>query len=176
MRERTCCFTGHRDIPADRLQMVMTGTEAKVRELISQGYRYFGIGGAMGYDTIVAEMLFRLREREYQDNLNFWVLPLPEYPEIKIILVYPFDGFISRWSDSQQATYARLLPMYDKRVCVCKSASREAYLARDRHLVDYSSACIAYCTRQTGGTAYTIRYAAARGVPVFNVGDIPHRT
>ena len=157
MRERTCCFTGHRDIPADRLQMVMTGTEAKVRELISQGYRYFGIGGAMGYDTIVAEM-----EREY--------------PEIKIILVYPFDGFISRWSDSQQATYARLLPMYDKRVCVCKSASREAYLARDRHLVDYSSACIAYCTRQTGGTAYTIRYAAARGVPVFNVGDIPHRT
>ena len=162
MRERTCCFTGHRDIPADRLQMVMTGTEAKVRELISQGYRYFGIGGAMGYDTIVAEMLFRLREREY--------------PEIKIILVYPFDGFISRWSDSQQATYARLLPMYDKRVCVCKSASREAYLARDRHLVDYSSACIAYCTRQTGGTAYTIRYAVARGVPVFNVGDIPHRT
>lgn len=162
MRERTCCFTGHRDIPADRLQMVMTGTEAKVRELISQGYRYFGIGGAMGYDTIVAEMLFRLREREY--------------PEIKIILVYPFDGFISRWSDSQQATYARLLPMYDKRVCVCKSASRDAYLARDRHLVDYSSACIAYCTRQTGGTAYTIRYAAARGVPVFNVGDIPHRT
>ena len=110
MRERTCCFTGHRDIPADRLQMVMTGTEAKVRELISQGYRYFGIGGAMGYDTIVAEMLFRLREREY--------------PEIKIILVYPFDGFISRWSDSQQATYARLLPMYDKRVCVCKSASK----------------------------------------------------
>lgn len=162
MRERTCCFTGHRDIPADRLQMVMTGTEAKVRELISQGYRYFGIGGAMGYDTIVAEMLFRLREREY--------------PEIKIILVYPFDGFISRCSDSQQATYARLLPMYDKRVCVCKSASREAYLARDRHLVDYSSACIAYCTRQTGGTAYTIRYAAARGVPVFNVGDILHRT
>ena len=162
MRERTCCFTGHRDIPADRLQMVMTGTEAKVRELISQGYRYFGIGGAMGYDTIVAEMLFRLREREY--------------PEIKIILVYPFDGFISRWSDSQQATYARLLPMYDKRVCVCKSASREAYLARDRHLVDYSSACIAYCTRQTGGTAYTIRYAAARGVPVFKVGDILHRT
>ena len=162
MRERTCCFTGHRDIPADRLQMVMTGTEAKVRELISQGYRYFGIGGAMGYDTIVAEMLFRLREREY--------------PEIKIILVYPFDGFISRWSDSQQATYARLLPMYDKRVCVCKSASREAYLARDRHLVDYSSACIAYCTRQTGGAAYSIRYAAARGVPVFNVGDILHRT
>ncbi len=162
MRERTCCFTGHRDISADRLQMVVTGTEAKVRELISQGYRYFGIGGAMGYDTIVAEMLFRLREREY--------------PEIKIILVYPFDGFISRWSDSQQATYARLLPMYDKRVCVCKSASREAYLARDRHLVDYSSACIAYCTRQTGGTAYTIRYAAARGVPVFSVGDIPHRT
>ena len=158
MRERTCCFTGHRDIPADRLQMVMTGTEAKVRELISQGYRYFGVGGAIGYDTIVAEMLFRLREREY--------------PWIRIILVYPFDGFISRWNNKQKATYERLLPLYNKRVCVCKSPSREAYLTRDRHLVDCSSVCVAYCTRQTGGTAYTIRYAVARGVPVFNVGDI----
>lgn len=162
MRERTCCFTGHRDIPADRLQMVMASTEAKVRGLISQGYRYFGVGGAVGYDTIVAELLLRLREQEY--------------PWIRIILVYPFDGFTGRWSDSQQTTYARLLPMYDKRVCVCKSASREAYLTRDRHLVDCSSVCVAYCTRQTGGTAYTIRYAAARGVPVFNVGDILHRT
>ena len=158
MRERTCCFTGHRDIPVDQLQMVMANTETKVRELISQGYRYFGVGGAVGYDTIVAEMLFRLRE---------W-----EYPGIKIILVYPFDGFTGRWSDSQKTTYERLLPLYNKRVCVCKSPSREAYLERDRHLVDCSSVCVAYCTRQTGGTAYTIRYAAARGVPVFNVGDI----
>ena len=162
MRERTCCFTGHRDIPADQLQMVMAGTEVKVRELILRGYRYFGVGGAVGYDTIVAELLLRLREREY--------------PGIRIILVYPFDGFTGRWSDKQKATYARLFPMYDKRVCVCKSASKEAYLARDRHLIDCSSICVAYCTRQTGGTAYTIRYAAARGVPVFNVGGIPHRT
>lgn len=162
MRERTCCFTGHRDIPAEQVSMIVAGTEVKVRDLISQGYRYFGAGGAVGYDTIVAELLFRLREREY--------------PGIKIILVYPFEGFISRWSDSQKATYARLLPMYDKRVCVCKSASRDAYLARDRHLVDCSSICVAYCTKQTGGTAYTIRYAAARGVPVFNVGGILHRT
>ena len=158
MRERTCCFTGHRDIPTDQLQMVMANTEAKVRELISRGYRYFGVGGAIGYDTIVAEMLFRLREQEY--------------PGIKIILVYPFDGFISRWSDSQQATNTRLLPLYNKRVSGCKTPSREAYLTRDRHLVDCSSVCVAYCTRQTGGTAYTIRYAVARGVPVFNVGDI----
>ncbi len=162
MRERTCCFTGHRNIPADRLQMVMASTEAKVRDLILHGYRYFGVGGAVGYDTIVAELLFRLREREY--------------PGIRIILVYPFAGFTGRWSDSQKTTYARLLPMYDKQVCVCKSAGREAYLARDRHLVDCSSICVAYCTRQTGGTAYTIRYAAARGVPVFNVGGILHRT
>lgn len=158
MRERTCCFTGHRDIPADRLQMVMASTEAKVRELISHGYRYFGVGGAVGYDTIVAEMLFRLWEQEY--------------PGIKIILVYPFEEFTSRWSDSKKTTYARLLPLYNKRVCVCKSASKEAYLARDRHLIDCSSICVAYCTRQTGRTAYTIRYAAARGVSVFNVGDI----
>ena len=36
MRERTCCFTGHRDIPVDQLQMVMANTEAKVRDILQK--------------------------------------------------------------------------------------------------------------------------------------------
>ena len=84
------------------------------------------------------------------------------------VLVYPFDGFTGRWSDAQRAEYARLLPLYDKAVCVAQRASREAYLKRDRHLVDSSAHCIAYCTRNSGGTAYTVRYAYQQGVSVYN--------
>ena len=158
MKERTCCFTGHRTIPADKIDSITAKTEIKIRELVlKQGIRYFGVGGAIGYDTLAAQILFRLRETDF--------------PQIKVILVYPFDGFTNLWADEQKATYAWLLPKYDKVVCVAPKGSREAYLARDRHLVDNSSFCICYCTRKSGGTAYTVRYALSKGCAVYNVAD-----
>ena len=157
MKEHTCCFTGHRNVPVDKQKEITARTEAKVRELISEGYRCFMVGGAVGYDTLAAELLFRLRDVEHMG--------------IRVTLAYPFDGYTSGWKEEQKATYERLLPLYDERICVAAAASRGAYLQRDRYMVDASSMCIAYCTRQTGGTAYTIRYAAKTGVPVCNIAE-----
>ena len=157
MKEQTCCFTGHRNVPVDKQKEIVARTGAKVRERISEGYQCFVVGGAVGYDTLAAELLFRLRDGEHLD--------------IRVTLAYPFDGYMDRWSEEQKATYERLLPLYDERICVAAAASRGAYLQRDRYMVDASSACIAYCTRQTGGTTYTIRYAAKKGVPVCNIAE-----
>ncbi len=157
MKEQTCCFTGHRNVPVDKQKEIVARTGAKVRELIREGYRCFVVGGAVGYDTLAAELLFRLRDVEHMG--------------IRVILAYPFDGYTALWSEGQKATYARLLPLYDERICVAAAASRGAYLQRDRYMVDASSMCIAYCTRQTGGTAYTIRYAGKKSVPVINVAE-----
>lgn len=157
LRQRTCCFTGHRKIPEKDLPGILERTEQAVRRLIEQGVVFFGVGGAIGYDTEAAKLLFRLRAMDY--------------PQIKVILVYPFKGFTSRWNDKQRAEYARLFPQYDKAVCVAQRASREAYLARDRHLVDGSAYCIAYCTRDSGGTAYTLRYAQQQGLKIFNTAS-----
>ena len=157
LRQRTCCFTGHRAIPEKDLLGILKRTEQAVRRLIEQGVIFFGVGGAIGYDTEVAKLLFRLRATDY--------------PQIKVILVYPFEGFTSRWSDEQRAEYARLLPQYDKAVCVAQRASREAYLTRDRHLVDGAAYCIAYCTRDSGGTAYTLRYAQQEGLKIFHTAS-----
>lgn len=158
MKECTCCFTGHRALPAERLDAITAGTESKIRELILRhGYRYFGVGGAIGYDTVAAQILFRLRETDF--------------PQIKVILVYPFDGFTNQWSDRQRTNYVRMLTQYDKTVCVARKREAESYLARNRHLVDNSSFCIAFCTQKTGGTAYTVRYAQQKNVSVYNVAD-----
>ena len=157
LRQRTCCFTGHRDIPEKDLSGILERTEQAVRRLIERGVIFFGVGGAIGYDTEAAKLLFRLRTTDY--------------PQIKVILVYPFEGYTSRWSDEQRAEYARLLPQYDKAVCVAQRASREAYLVRDRHLVDGSAYCIAYCTRNSGGTVYTLRYAQQEGLKIFNTAS-----
>lgn len=155
LRQRTCCFTGHRAISEKDLPGILERTEHAVRWLIERGVAFFGAGGAIGYDTEAAKLLFRLRATDY--------------PQIKVILVYPFEGYTSRWSDEQRAEYARLLPQYDKTVCVAQRASREAYLERDRHLVNGSAYCVAYCTRDSGGTAYTLRYARQEGLKIYNV-------
>lgn len=104
----------------------------------------------------MAEILFKLKRA---------------YPQIKVILVYPFEGFTNRWSVEQKESFAKLLPLYDKRVCVGISASKEAYLIRNRHLVDCSAHCIAYCTRGTGGTAYTLRYAEGQEIYTRNIAE-----
>lgn len=50
MKEHTCCFTGHRIIPADHIDAITARTEIKIRELVlKQGFRYFGVGGAMHF-------------------------------------------------------------------------------------------------------------------------------
>ena len=41
---------------------------------------------------------------------------------------------------------------------------------RNRHLVDNSSLCIAYLTKESGGTAYTVNYARQSGLTIINIG------
>lgn len=90
MREKTCCLTGHRAIRPELLTLAMEELEIQIHELVQwKGVRYFGVGGALGFDTLAAELLFSLRETCY--------------PYVKVILVYPFEGYTSRWADEQKA-------------------------------------------------------------------------
>lgn len=50
MRERTCCFTGHRKLPEGRREEIAAQLENAILALIQDGYRYFGAGGALGFD------------------------------------------------------------------------------------------------------------------------------
>lgn len=155
-RTETCCCTGHRDIPYGLETPLKSVLKEQVGLLLSKGVIYYGVGGAVGFDTLAAEALFELRT---------------EYPQIKVILVYPFSGFDSRWQKEQRERYRVLLPKYDKQVCVSRTPGREAYLMRDRHLVDCSAHCIAFCSRSYGGTAYTVRYAQEHGCQIYNLAE-----
>ena len=157
LKEKTCCFTGHRMIPKEKENEIVGRLDVYVKKLIAKGVKFCGVGGAIGFDTLVSKHLFHLRDTE---NLD-----------IKVILVCPFEGFTNRWNEKQQQTFDSLLPQYDKVIYKEKFASREAYLSRNRHLVDYSAYCIAYCEHDAGGTAYTVRYAIRNAVSILNIAD-----
>ena len=82
MQSKTVCFTGHRSLPAEELPEISRHLEDTLIALIEQGYCYFGAGGALGFDTLAAQMVLRLRER---------------YPQIRLILVLPCRNQTRGW-------------------------------------------------------------------------------
>ena len=159
LREQTCCFAGHWAFPPEVRMTVRIKAEKAIKNLYDRGVVYYGCGGATGFDTLMAQVCFGLRDSGM-------------YPQMKVILVYPFDGFTKRWSLEQQKTFKVLLKRYDKVVCFSEKPDFYAHLARNKRLVDGSAFCIAYCAEQDGGTAYTVEYAQKKGLEVINLAEV----
>ncbi len=154
MKEKTCCFTGHRNIPEWEAAPVKTRLHLTVRRLILQGYCYFGTGGALGFDTMAAQTVLLLQK---------------EFPHIKLILVLPCTSQADRWQDTDKRIYEEIKRQADKIGYVSEMYTRDCMFRRNRHLVDYSSGCVCYLKRQTGGTAYTVGYALENGLWIENM-------
>lgn len=156
MKEKTCCFTGHRDIPSGQYQKIFAKTEETIEAFIQQGYLYFGAGGALGFDTIAALAVLKLKER---------------YPNIRLILVLPCLSQTRGWSKEDIEIYEDIKRKADRIVYTSQEYTRGCMHKRNRHLVDYSSACISYLTENKGGTFYTVNYAKSKGLTVINIAE-----
>ncbi len=62
MGEKTCCFTGHREIEKKNYVRIKESTKNAIVALIKRGVIYYGAGGARGYDTIAAETVLELKK------------------------------------------------------------------------------------------------------------------
>ena len=155
-KDKTCCFTGHREIPLLDLSRITRKTREAILSLYSRGVRYFGAGGAIGFDTIAAETVLELRETLC--------------PEIKLILVLPCRDQTRGWKNERDLRrYAECLRLADKVVYTSDAYHRGCMHKRNRHLVDQSAYCIAYLTKPSGGTAYTVVYAEQRGLVILKI-------
>lgn len=119
-------------------------------------YLYFGAGGALGFDTIAAFAVLKLKER---------------YPDIRLILVLPCFSQTRGWSQEDIEIYDDIKQKADKVVYTSQEYTRGCMHKRNRHLVDNSSACISYLTENKGGTFYTVNYAKSKGVEVINIAE-----
>ena len=157
MKENTCCFTGHRNIPAGETENVKAKLKEQILALMEEGIRTFLVGGAMGFDMLAAEALVDLREREGK--------------EFRLVSVLPFPDWREGWPAEEYAREEAILKNCDEFSLSGEKCDRKLYLDRDRKMVDASSVCVAWCSRRSGGTAYTVRYALKQGVQVVNLAD-----
>lgn len=126
----------------------------EIISLVEQDYRYFGAGGALGFDTIAAQAVLDVKR---------------DHPQVRLILVLPCLSQADRWSDNDKAVYEEIKDKADKVVYTSQEYTKDCMFKRNRHLVDGSSVCICYLTEQTGGTAYTVKYAKKNNLRVINL-------
>ena len=154
MREQTCCFTGHRHIPEADREKIKHRLETVITSLYQRGVCYYGAGGALGFDTLAAQAVLRLRER---------------YPALKLILVLPCLDQTKGWRQEDIAVYDQIKAGADKVVYTSQTYTPGCMHKRNRYLVDNSGTCVCYLTKQTGGTAYTVQYAKSHGLDIIDL-------
>lgn len=155
LKEKTCCFTGHREITLP-VETIQYNLEKQLKELISSGVIYYGAGGALGFDTIAALTVIKLRQI---------------YPHIKLIMVLPCKEQTKGWNSNDIEIYNYILNKADKVVYTSENYYPGCMHKRNRHLVNNSSHCICYLEKNTGGTAYTVNFAKEKGLTIYNVAN-----
>ena len=153
----TCCFTGHRDILPQHEKQLPRALKKTLRELIERGYHTFVAGGALGFDTIAAEVVLKLKKK---------------YPHIKLIVVAPFAGQSSEWDLSSQLKYERIREYADDYICLSAGYTPTCMKKRNLYLVEMSDVCISYCLRERSGSGQTVNFAKEHGLEIIDITEL----
>ena len=149
-----CCFTGHRKIPENELPNLQRRLQKAVKGLLKQGVTTFYAGGALGFDTLAAQAVLNARRF---------------HPQVKLILALPCHNQAGRWEERDRLLYESIKRRADEVVYVSEQYTRGCMFERNRYMVDHSDICVCYCTSGEGGTAYTVRYAEKKEIPIVNL-------
>lgn len=151
----TVCFTGHRHLQRDSLDLLAKRLARSVRYAYEHGAREFRAGGALGFDTLAALTVLDLKE---------------SCPDVRLSLYLPCRTQTRRWSERDRLIYGGILERADEVTYTSEEYTEGCMLKRNRIMVEGSDACIAYCVSLEGGSAYTVRYAKSKGLTVWNLG------
>lgn len=150
-----CCFTGHRRIPGAVLPRVISSLRREVLRLVrDEGVTRFLSGGALGFDTLAAEAVLEIAA---------------DYPCVSLVIVRPCEDQTRGWSRADIARYNAILDRASEVITLADAYHPGCMQERNRYLVEHSTVCLCYLTEPSGGTAYTVRYAVSRSLPVVNL-------
>ncbi len=159
MEEKTCFFTGHRNIVKKDYERICYLTKVIVEMLIQQkGVTNFKIGGARGFDSIVFLVLLELK------NI---------YPHIKLILVLPCKDQNLNWCKKDNELYYKILENADEVIYLQEKYTKDCMLKRNDKLIENSLYCVTFFREhiKRGGTFYIINRAIKKDIKIYNIFD-----
>ena len=149
----TCCFTGHRVIAINDKEKLISDLEKTVEELIKKGVKHFICGGAIGFDTLAAQTILKMKEKY----------------DVLLEIAVPCRDQDAKWNKKQQAEYQKILKSADKVTVLFEKYVTGCMHYRDAFMVDNSDILVSYYRGRNGGTQYTFLYAESRGLKVINL-------
>ncbi|MDO4544123.1 MAG: SLOG family protein [Clostridia bacterium] len=150
---KSCCFTGHRSLPAGReLTLLSEKTKAAIENAYADGFTRFIAGGAVGFDLLCERLILEAKK---------------QHPDISLAVYIPCKEQAYKFAPADKLLYERLNAAADELLILSNTYYSGCMHVRNRRMVDDSSLCIAYLTKPQGGTASTVAYAKSKGVSVI---------
>ena len=140
LHKKACAFTGHRQLGEDFSARKL---KKEIKKLMEAGVDTFYNGMAMGFDLIAAEQVLELKKK---------------FPCARLIACVPCYGQEKYFSDEDKKRYAKILKKADETVTLSEYYYNGCMQKRDRYMADRADVMIAYCKKEEGGAAYTVKY------------------
>ena len=137
---KSCAFTGHRTLP-EYFSSKKLYTE--IEELIKNGIEIFYNGMAIGFDLLSAEQVLKLKKK---------------YKDVKLVACIPCYNQEKSFSQKDKIRYVEILKKVDEQVLLSENYYRGCMQVRDQYMADKADVLVAFCEKETGGAAYTLKY------------------
>ncbi len=137
---KSCAFTGHREIGEE---LTKERVKTAIENMIKKGVKIFYNGAAKGFDLLSAECVLELKNT---------------YPDLTLILCIPYYGQEKGYSKKDKRRYEFLIKECDEKILLSDRYYKGCLQTRNRYMCDRADALIAYLKKDTGGTAYTVKY------------------
>ncbi|MBQ9071417.1 MAG: DUF1273 family protein [Clostridia bacterium] len=149
-----CSFTGHRIIENSLKEKLESRLSDAIEYVYREGCRNFYCGGALGFDTVAAKLLIKLRMK---------------HRDMRLIIAVPCRDQSLKWTEPQRRMYDYILSSADEIIYTSEEYTKDCMRRRNLYLVENCDVLIAYSGRQNSGSAQTVRMAEKLGKTVYNL-------
>lgn len=161
-KENTCCFTGHRNLPEERMGDIIKKLDHVILVLQRAGYEYFVCGGALGFDMLAEQRVLHAAESGL---------------DVKLVLALPCRNQTEHWLGRDGVDmireYQRIKGLAAATYYIEDLYTPDCMKRRNASMVELSSFCVAYYDGNfRSGAGQTYRMAEKAGLKIYNVFDV----
>lgn len=158
--EKACFFTGHRTLPANKLDLIRKYLEEQIDMLAETGVEAFISGGARGFDLLAALAVLGAKRK---------------FPAIRLLLYLPYPGYEKNWPEKDISILHMVAGSADDVQYISEKYFCDCMKKRNEAMVKNAYYGIAFRLTQHSGTAQTMAIARGWGREVINLADLVYQ-
>lgn len=125
-----CCFAGPGRVPDKEVNRLAREIEAAVHGLAARGIVWFWAGGALGFDTLAAMTVLKMKEH---------------MPALRLGLLLPGQDQADQWHAANRAVYNVIRSRADAVEYLAQGVGAQSAAGQARALAARSTVCVAWC-------------------------------